>query len=1060
MMTNEGVFEKDYLVKFFTDELHYKHVSNNLYHDGEMLYREGLKDFLLRTQLTMIKEVVKFEYSGDESAFWDDFFGFVSQQVYYKHNVCIKLNKGVKFKGKYAFYLYEAFDDFSEDRNDYAIMAQLPVNRGRKADCINIIPDIGIFVNGILFSYMELKFNNTRQTAKENGRKKILSDYSECVGDHVYPIYNNNMTQGEKNEIIFQKLKLFHSPAFIVSLDNQEAYVIRNIRDLFGSAISDYKSGKGISKKTMIEGLRDFHLDSVFTKNDPLYQTNSDKVKRFLTLSFAKRNVRDEIKILNTLVYSRTSGGKVKDNTAKLLTPRPNQKYGYSSLIEKVESYYANENNEAMLEKNERARLKREGAPDIIIEDAIAAQKKYKNNREVYSLLLQYSTGFGKTFVCCASALGLKNLKDSDNKFLFDKIFLISDRIDLRDQIASEMTSMNIDKALFMEPQNKKQFKEALESNKTRVVIVNIQKFNFIKDFLEKEKQDYMKENRIAFIIDEVHRSNSGSMHDSMLSIFDDVEAIANQGKQRDKKNLIIALTATPTEENLGRFGELCYVNGRAVWTPFDSYTLKSAIEDGFVLNPVQSILFYSYRLYFEEKECAAIPSNKDIYSSEKRIDECVERVIQILFDVTYNKISKQGKGMLCCYSIEIANMYHEKLLMRIEEKAREKGCSDSEIEELKGMILMVYTPSQETGQPAHKRCGMKNEEEVIRKFKDGKNGLMIVVDKLQTGFNEPKLHTLFLDKEIQGINCIQTISRVNRTMTNKDDCLIVDFSYNSANKDNIKSAFNYYEGELSSTMSFASVEEKIIEYYKKIQSSEYYKLYFNDKKRNIDRALQKGEYIKNALEDKAERMILNELYKNMAGFIKGLKVVRNVMYLDDKYLDKDLESFIKEFMNLVYVYTSTSGDSTDGFDEIIVDEGGFIVDEESSTFIPERVKKDNKEATISFASTGISSLDEILRLNENEEAKSIKIDEFRRSINCLFDIMHDSDKHKNNFFFYRTLKDESKISDEYYDKIYRIAKRQIKDPDLKKFILYIEKVRDFVKADYVRHVMGFEELY
>ena len=171
-MTNESVFEKDYIIKFFVEKLGYQSVSNNLFHDGNMLYREGLKNFLEVTQSDVIRKIIKDEYNNNENIFWEDLFSFVSQQVYYKHNVCIKMNKCIFFKGKYPINLYESFDEFSENRNDYAIMSRLPVNRKRNPDYTNIIPDTGVFINGILVSYMELKFNNTRQNARENGRKK------------------------------------------------------------------------------------------------------------------------------------------------------------------------------------------------------------------------------------------------------------------------------------------------------------------------------------------------------------------------------------------------------------------------------------------------------------------------------------------------------------------------------------------------------------------------------------------------------------------------------------------------------------------------------------------------------------------------------------------------------------------------------------------------------------------------------------------------------------------------------------------------------------------------
>ena len=87
---------------------------------------------------------------------------------------------------------------------------------------------------------------------------------------------------------------------------------------------------------------------------------------------------------------------------------------------------------------------------------------------------------------------------------------------------------------------------------------------------------------------------------------------------------------------------------------------------------------------------------------------------------------------------------------------------------------------------------------------------MIIVVDKLQTGFDEPKLHTLFLDKEIKGINAIQTISRVNRTAKYKNDCKIVDFSYKNVNVKNIKSAFEHFSNVLVSDFDPLGDEEKL----------------------------------------------------------------------------------------------------------------------------------------------------------------------------------------------------------------------------------------------------------
>ena len=112
-----------------------------------------------------------------------------------------------------------------------------------------------------------------------------------------------------------------------------------------------------------------------------------------------------------------------------------------------------------------------------------------------------------------------------------------------------------------------------------------------------------------------------------------------------------------------------------------------------------------------------------------------------------------------------------------------------------------------------------------MQNFKHAKNGLIIVVDKLQTGFDEPKLHTLFLDKEIRGINAIQTISRVNRTTKYKNDCKIIDFSYKNVNVQNIKVAFEHFSNVVVSDFDPIGDESRLEVFYTDLVKHE---IYFN----------------------------------------------------------------------------------------------------------------------------------------------------------------------------------------------------------------------------------------
>ena len=145
-----------------------------------------------------------------------------------------------------------------------------------------------------------------------------------------------------------------------------------------------------------------------------------------------------------------------------------------------------------------------------------------------------------------------------------------------------------------------------------------------------------------------------------------------------------------------------------------------------------------------------------------------------------------------------------------------------------------MYSDSQ-----SYQNCaslnGGKSESAVIQDFKQSKNGLIIVVDKLQTGFDEPKLHTLFLDKEISDINAIQTISRVNRTCKNKFECHIIDCSWHNVNMQNIKTAFKKYCDIAISDFNPEEQAKSISKFYRELCASDIYKNWFEQFTKNAE---------------------------------------------------------------------------------------------------------------------------------------------------------------------------------------------------------------------------------
>lgn len=153
-----------------------------------------------------------------------------------------------------------------------------------------------------------------------------------------------------------------------------------------------------------------------------------------------------------------------------------------------------------------------------------------------------------------------------------------------------------------------------------------------------------------------------------------------------------------------------------------------------------------------------------------------------------YRQIRGTGKAMLAVHSIKAAIAYKQEVTKHFNQRIKEPKYQKY----ADAPIYIVYSDNQDE-QSAKGLNGGLSEEKVLEQFSLRKNGLIIVVAKLQTGFDERRLHTLFLDKEIRGISAIQTISRVNRTTKYKNDCKIIDFSYENVNVQNIKDAFEHF---------------------------------------------------------------------------------------------------------------------------------------------------------------------------------------------------------------------------------------------------------------------------
>lgn len=806
---NELHLQDKFLVPFIVNGLGYKEVKANTV-SNSLIIEEDLEVFLSQTTLNKkpYGQLLK-KYGGDKTVLLNDIIDLLQERIAASRNMAlfINANKSFTLKGIKLHLFYTADSVIHNDtlfsQNVFSVVQELPYKAIFKGKLLfSIRPDLCFFVNGLYLGYSEVKSNFTNQNAKKNGRGKVIKDYYVAVKSFYEQVECDEfISEKEKESVRRDVLKLFEKAIHITTTDVKETYVIRSITDFFEEIIETCREGKFDREEYRLKAHKVF-------KPYPLLKPDAEKKNKFkelFTAHYAKPFIEKEILYYNFIerdIHHIKGVKQLKDGKGVLIAPRPKQKFGTDKILAKVDEFLSHESEDDYFLKLLEKQLA--GVSEAKRRELIEKRNAYSNNKNVYSLLMQYAAGFGKSNIIGWSALQLKDLRrelDGEYEYVYDKIMIVVDRLQLRSQIDSKMLNMNIDNRMFIEAKNKKTFQEALKSD-TRIVIVNLQKFGAARDMLDSEVLQKLANMRIAFLIDEIHRSNSGTQHEEMINVFDELQSAFDQddeyNRERKKKNLIIGFTATPDDNALARFGEFGgYAESEKLWRPFDSYTMQEAIVDGFILNPLKNIVPVASKMYFD------LPSNelegfvqkqykdaekKQIYEDSDRIDAVAKYVADLLAKDVYRQIRGTGKAMLAVYSIKSAIAYKEAVTRHFSDLVQLPKYQRY----AEAPIYIVYSNSQHEENARGLNKGL-SEEQVLQRFSSDKNGLIIVVDKLQTGFDEKRLHTLFLDKEIQGISAIQTISRVNRTAKHKNDCKIVDFSYKNVNVQNIKDAFEHF---------------------------------------------------------------------------------------------------------------------------------------------------------------------------------------------------------------------------------------------------------------------------
>ncbi len=399
--------------------------------------------------------------------------------------------------------------------------------------------------------------------------------------------------------------------------------------------------------------------------------------------------------------------------------------------------------------------------------------------------LIQHSAGSGKTNSIAWLAYRLSSLHDVNNKIIFDNILIVTDRVVVDRQLQSAIMGMEHKSGLIKvmdDKCNSSDLAIALNGN-TKIIATTIQKFPYIVDEVEN-----LKNKKFAVIIDEAHSSTAGkdmaavtmTLGSGEVSIDESTtedlitEEIAKHGKQENLS--VFAFTATPKPTTIQLFGR---VNKHGQREAFHIYSMKQAIEEGFILDVLQN--YTTYKTYYqinkeieEDPKCKTNSAKRQIARfvelHETNISQRIEVIVEHFRTTVKDELGGTAKAMVITASRESAVKYRQ----AFEDYITRKGYSD-----IKALVAFSGKVKLKDDETEYTEAGMNGfgEDKLPVEFEKDDYKVLLVANKYQTGFDQPKLCAMYILKKLRGVNAVQTLSRLNRICPPYDKkTFILDF--------------------------------------------------------------------------------------------------------------------------------------------------------------------------------------------------------------------------------------------------------------------------------------------
>lgn len=720
MDTSETGLEK-IIVDWLRDKNGYEQATPHDYNKDFALVDTWVERFVVATQPDKVEQSMCFASPSERMKFFTRLANEIT-----KRGVVDVLRKGYKFNGSTFDLYYPLPSDLNPSakkaygQNIFGVIRQVMYSKTNTNEI-----DFVVFINGLPLATFELKNNYTEQTY-ENAIRQYKTDRNP-------------------KELLLQKKRC----AVHFAVDDQQVWMCTALAGKDSWFLPFNRGVNGGAGNPVVENdtMTSYLWKDILTK-----PTLSNIIENFAQVIVSKEKDKKT--------------GKIRDKE-RVIWPRYHQLDAVRTLVKQTQKY--------------------------------GVGKRF---------LIQHSAGSGKSNTITWLAYQLVVLLKNQQPF-FDSVVVVTDRVNLDRQIRDNINAFQRLSNIVGWADKSETLRLMLQGGK-KIIVSTINKFSFILD----EIGSTLKDRRFAIIIDEAHSSQNGAMSANLATGLSgyaapkayvmpyvceagmvasggpdvDVDIETEEEDTDDKINRILkgrklaknanyyAFTATPKNKTLEMFGEKTTdADGNVSFVPFHEYTMKQAIEEGFILDVLKYYTPYSsyYRIMKTSADDPEYDKKKAqgklrayVEAQPETIEKKAEIIVEHFCSKVFMKIGGKARAMLVTSSIERAIEFYKVITRMLEERNSPYRAIVAFTDKM--IDGQLVTEASLNGFPSAE-IEAKMEEEPYR--------ILVVANKFQTGYDQPLLHTMYVDKQLSGVKAVQTLSRLNRCHPKKQDTFVLDFA-------------------------------------------------------------------------------------------------------------------------------------------------------------------------------------------------------------------------------------------------------------------------------------------